>query len=1058
MRPFGSLVLLACLGHVLPLAAQQRSPAPPGNALAQPFVVERLYERVRYDDDGTGQRRLELRVHVLSEAALQVFGELSYEYNSANERLDVEYVRVLKPGGDTVVAPASAVLDMTGPVAREAPMFSDVRQKVVTVPGLRPGDVLEARLTWTTVTPVAPGQFWFADDFANDAVFLDQRLLLDVPKAKAVLVRTTGAAPPSVSDSADRRIYAWRRSNLQVDTGKTAVALRAARARHAPPSVQATSFRSWDDVGRWYAGLERERETPTAAIRAKADSLVRGRTTLLDSIAAVYEYVSQDFRYVSVSFGIGRYQPHAAADVLVNQYGDCKDKHVLLASLLRALGVASSPVLISTDRDVDSTVPTPQQFDHVITFLVARGDTVWLDATPGAAPFRLLDFALRGTRALVIPLDGTPRLLRTPEQPPFALVDSVLVDGRIDATGSFAARYTYVLRGEAETVLRLVLRQLPREQWGALTEALARRFDLPGTTSATQASDLRATRDPLRFSFRLDQPHATSAGEISYHPPVPRLTLPDADSTAAVDSILLAASEADYRFQLLLPPGASVSVPRDVDVARRFATYRSAYRVRGDTVTLERVLRFLVRAVPPDQTKDYLAFKQAVRADEGANLVLTRSGAGPDQADADVQSLAQAGWEALQRGDARTAIEDYRRALSRDPTLKGAWNNVGRAYWAMRQLDSAMAAYRQAIAVDSNDAWAYNNLGLAEWRLHQNDSALAAFRHQIAVNAADPYAHANLGRLALELHQDSLAVAELSRAAAITPNDPSLQVALAGADLASQDTAGGAAALTRALAIRSDVETLNNAAYTLADAGVRLDTAERYERLALDSIEASLRDVSLRVVDFKAAAALARLGPYWDTMGWIRYKQGDLAGALRYLRAAWFLTYHDGTIGEHLGRTYERLGRRQEAIKTYAIAAGAGAPSPGARARLDSLLGAAQARTLLARAHWEETDLRTIHLSRVSRRSAAGEVQLLVAAGPRVADVRVTQGGPELEAVAAGLKSAGGAFAFLFPDSSALQIPLRGILACSASSAGCTFIATQGVMMGPPAVTVPERR
>lgn len=35
---------------------------------------------------------------------------------------------------------------------------------------------------------------------------------------------------------------------------------------------------------------------------------------------------------------MGRYQPHPAGDVMDNGYGDCKDKHTLLASLLTAAG------------------------------------------------------------------------------------------------------------------------------------------------------------------------------------------------------------------------------------------------------------------------------------------------------------------------------------------------------------------------------------------------------------------------------------------------------------------------------------------------------------------------------------------------------------------------------------------------------------------------------------------------------------------------------------------------------------------------------------------------
>jgi transglutaminase-like putative cysteine protease len=49
---------------------------------------------------------------------------------------------------------------------------------------------------------------------------------------------------------------------------------------------------------------------------------------------------------VGIDFGVGRYQPHAAAEVLANQYGDCKDKDTLLEALLRAKGFTTAPALI----------------------------------------------------------------------------------------------------------------------------------------------------------------------------------------------------------------------------------------------------------------------------------------------------------------------------------------------------------------------------------------------------------------------------------------------------------------------------------------------------------------------------------------------------------------------------------------------------------------------------------------------------------------------------------------------------------------------------------------
>ena len=119
-------------------------------------------------------------------------------------------------------------------------------------------------------------------------------------------------------------------------------------------------------MGRWYGSLQQERIKPTPEIRAKAAELTKGASDDDAKLRAIYKYVSTEFRYIGIAFGIGRYQPHAAAEVLSNQYGDCKDKHTLFASLLDAVGIKAYPALISSSQEIDPDVPSPGQFDHVI--------------------------------------------------------------------------------------------------------------------------------------------------------------------------------------------------------------------------------------------------------------------------------------------------------------------------------------------------------------------------------------------------------------------------------------------------------------------------------------------------------------------------------------------------------------------------------------------------------------------------------------------------------------------------------------------------------------------
>src|SRR5439155_23203958 len=232
-----------------------------------------------------------------------------------------------------------------------------------------------------------------------------------------------------------------------------------------PPQVQMTTFKTWDEVGQWYASLERDRIVPDGKIRAKAEELVRNRKTDKEKIEALYEYVAKNFRYVSLSLGQGRYQPHAASDVMANEYGDCKDKHTLLSSMLIAAGLRAYPALMNSSRKIDPDVPSPGQFDHVISFIQAGTETLWADTTAEVAPFRLLSPQLRDKKALVIPVSGPAQLQTTPAEPPFISIESVEIVGQVNDLGQLKGHAHLTLRGDAEMEFRFIFRRTPKSDW-----------------------------------------------------------------------------------------------------------------------------------------------------------------------------------------------------------------------------------------------------------------------------------------------------------------------------------------------------------------------------------------------------------------------------------------------------------------------------------------------------------------------------------------------------------------------------------------------------------------
>ncbi len=108
-------------------------------------------------------------------------------YNALSDKLDIAYVRVRKADGTVVTAQESAVQDLT---FADAPVYTDYHEKHISVPSLRPGDMLEYSFVRTIATPLAPGQFWTSYNFREKEIVLDEQFEINVPKVRQIKLKT----------------------------------------------------------------------------------------------------------------------------------------------------------------------------------------------------------------------------------------------------------------------------------------------------------------------------------------------------------------------------------------------------------------------------------------------------------------------------------------------------------------------------------------------------------------------------------------------------------------------------------------------------------------------------------------------------------------------------------------------------------------------------------------------------------------------------------------------------------------------------------------------------
>jgi tetratricopeptide (TPR) repeat protein/transglutaminase-like putative cysteine protease len=933
---------------------------------------------------------------------------------------------------------------MPGNVTRIAPMYSDIHEKHVTVKGLGIGDLLEYSVRYRRQKPDVPGQFWFEYSFEKTMIVKDEELELTVPRNKHVNISSPGAEP-KIQDEGARRVYRWHAANLKHEQDPTG---KQSKRDAVSPSVQVSTFHNWEEVGRWYGSVQAAQVTPTPAIRSKAAELTKGLTSDDQKVRALYNFVATRFHYVSLSFGTGRYEPHAADEVLDNEYGDCKDKHTLLAALLKAAGFDAWPALINTARKITPDVPSPGQFDHVITVIPRGASLVWLDTTPEVAPFGLLFANLRDKQALVIPTEKAPALMKTPPDPPFSSMQSFVAEGKLDADGTFKGHVERAARGDAEVLFRLGFRATSPAQWKDLVQRVSYASGFAGEVAAVTASPPGDTEKPFQFSYDYTRKEFGDWPNHRIIPPLPPLGIEasDEDNAKPTEPLFLGApGDIVYRARVELPAGGSLTPPDKLDLITDYAEYHSQYGFEKGVFTAVR--RFVIRKpeVPLSEWDSYLKFRKAIRDEEGywinlAGLSASSKPAAVGLESEDADTLNTSGRAALDAQNYSLAADLLNKAVKINPRHKWAWNNLGLAYMGMLRFDDAVSALRKQIEASPNDPYAYNNLGRVLEFQGQHDEARQAFQRQIAINPQDRWAHANLGTLLLHQKKYDDAVHELEAAAAISDRDPATHAALGQTYLELGQVDKGLAALDKAVQIAPSPMLFNNVAYILAEKGERLDKARQFAESAISSLDGLLRDVHLKNLQAQHLSLVSLLAMTWDTLGWVYFQQGNLELAERYLQAAWSLSQH-AAVADHLGQLYEKQDKKNIAAQFYAQAIAALHPPVQTRQRLIALAGGEkEADALINKARNDISKLRTttVQVRRVKAHHATAEFFVSFLPGPKVDEVKFISGDDQLSEAIEALAAA--KYDVVFPNDEATKIVRRGLLACPDAGSWCQFV------------------
>jgi tetratricopeptide (TPR) repeat protein len=536
-------------------------------------------------DNGLGSSFHQHAAEVHDEEGARQYRSYAIQYDPDSQRVDLRLARVYRKDGHELESVRTAEQQLGEPWYR---IYYDTRALIVVFPDLEPGDVVELR--------------YRVDDIAHRNLFADyygdlhiwQRA---VPTVRSEYVLITPAsrqfyvsAPTLPGLAHKQQTLGNRRIDYYAADDVPAIGTEGEMPGITEVSayLHVSTYKSWQDVGRWYWGLIKDQLYADEALKRTVRDLTKDAKSEREKVDRIHDWVVQNTRYVGLEFGIHGYMPYRVPLIVQRGFGDCKDKASLLYTMLREAGIDARIVLTRTRHNgAISEVPASLAiFDHAITYVPAFD--LYLDGTAEHSGAEELPVQDQGVTVLQVWPDGA-ELHTTP------VFDAERNDKRVrtlrvqlSSDGSGRVEGEEIVSGAQAAGYREYY-QAPGTRAERFERNLAGLY--PGLKLESQRFDsLESLEQPVRYGYRIFAPQLAhwDGDELRVEPSVMHdlvqdmARLPERRHPLDLQGKRLYIEERSVR----IPAGMHASaLPAGGEVSSPFGRLAIAFSQSGGTVT-----------------------------------------------------------------------------------------------------------------------------------------------------------------------------------------------------------------------------------------------------------------------------------------------------------------------------------------------------------------------------------------------------------------------------------------------------------------------------------------
>ena len=388
------------------------------------------------------------------------------------------------------------------------------------------------------------------------------------------------------------------------------------------------SAKNWLEYGNWVnEELLKGRSDVSEATKQDILRLTNGIEDPIAKAKAVFEFVQENTRYISVQVGIGGMQPISALEVDELKYGDCKGLTNYTQALLKVAGVESYYCIVESGKEIvdfEDDFASMEQGNHIILAIPNKDkDMVWLDCTSQLHPFNFIgDFT--DNRNVLVVKPNESEIIKTKIYSDSLNYQSTNANINFDGNGNLSAsiiRKTrglqydnrfYIERQKKEDIIEYY-----KEFWGYVNNLEVLNFDFNN-----DKENVEFTED---INVEANNYSTNTGDRMLFRPNIfnQNSFIPDRYRNRKMPLEISRGYLDEDHFTIRIPDGYEVeALPDNILIENNFGTYKFEISNNDNVISYNRTLFIKKGKYPSSAYSNYRNFRKMVSKGDNSKIVL----------------------------------------------------------------------------------------------------------------------------------------------------------------------------------------------------------------------------------------------------------------------------------------------------------------------------------------------------------------------------------------------------------------------------------------------------